>query len=151
MLLWVAGCNLADTGHHSLAVHWGDWKMRTGIDVVTFPSWSAAAAPSSPQAHTTTALEHKKKVIDYFAMCLASFRNSHTPHFIASRRCVTVDHTRPGSGQKTTPGYDARGVQDSSLGVFRCALTLVLFYFWSPWLPPPLIHNPDIVRKLYSS
>ena len=46
---------------------------RTAIDIVTFPSLSVAAAPSSPQAHTTIALEQTRKVTDYFVMCLASF------------------------------------------------------------------------------
>ena len=106
--------------------------MRSGIDVLTFPSWSAAAAPSSPHAHMITALEHRKKVTDYFVMCLASFPNSHTPCFIASTGCVTLANTRPCSGQKTTPGYEARGVWDSSLGArLGCALfsdVLLLFF-----------------------
>lgn len=58
-----------------------------------------------------TRLQHwntKKKVTDYFVTCLASFPNSHTPRFIASTGCVTLANTRPCSGQKTTPGYEAR-------------------------------------------
>ena len=69
--------------------------QETAIDLVTFPSLSVAAAPSSPQAHTTIALEQTRKVKDYFVMGLALFPDFHTPHFHSLKKAGSVSASYP--------------------------------------------------------